>query len=118
MPKAVLIALIRMILSAVWPRSPRNHSPQNARKMQNRLAQREFRARRLEHIKELEARVEFLSKPQSEQTEILVAIIHGEFGLTSDLRSTCGIASPPELRGECPISLGLPYADAEVHITH
>lgn len=58
----------------------RNHgnSPQNARKMQNRLAQREFRARRLEHIKELEARVEFLSKPQSEQTEILVAIIHGE----------------------------------------
>ena len=53
-------------------------SPQNARKMQNRLAQREFRARRLEHIKELEARVEFLSKPQSEQTEILVAIIHGK----------------------------------------
>lgn len=46
--------------------------------MQNRLAQREFRARRLEHIKELEARVEFLSKPQSEQTEILVAIIHGK----------------------------------------
>lgn len=47
--------------------------------MQNRLAQREFRARRLEHIKELEARVDFLSRPQSEQTEILVAIIGGEF---------------------------------------
>ena len=52
-------------------------SPASARKLQNRTAQREFRQRKLQYVKDLEARVEFLSSPRDDQLEILKALLHG-----------------------------------------
>lgn len=45
--------------------------------MQNRLAQREFRQRKQAHVKELEARVEFLSSSKDSQIEQIRAALQG-----------------------------------------
>lgn len=48
------------------------------RKIQNRVAQREFRQRKLQYVKDLEARVEFLSGSRDTQLEALKAMLRGK----------------------------------------
>ena len=42
------------------------------------MAQREFRQRKLQYVKELESRVEFLSSSKDDQLEALKAMLRGE----------------------------------------
>lgn len=54
-----------------------SNSVASARKLQNRVAQREFRQRKLQYVKDLEARVEFLSSSKDDQLEALKALLRG-----------------------------------------
>lgn len=50
----------------------------SARRTQNRLAQREFRQRKLAYVKELEAKVEFLGTSTNDQLETLKFLVKGQ----------------------------------------
>ncbi|KAK9895686.1 hypothetical protein P389DRAFT_67759 [Cystobasidium minutum MCA 4210] len=58
----------------------------SARKLQNRVAQREFRQRKLQYVKDLEARVEFLSSSKDDQLEALKAMLRGLLDENKQLR--------------------------------
>lgn len=70
-----------------------NRMSSSARKMQNRLAQREFRQRKLAYVKELEAKVEFFSTSSDEQLETMRYILKGERFRQECLLTEEGIAT-------------------------
>jgi len=67
--------------------SPNSTSSQAARRDQNRIAQREFRLRKQQRIRELEARVELLSGNQDESFNYMRAIVKDLIQENGSLRS-------------------------------
>jgi hypothetical protein len=63
------------------------HRAQQLRKIQNRIAQREFRHRKQQYVKDLEARVELLSSSHDEQVEQLRGALFALINENKSLRS-------------------------------
>lgn len=69
------------------PMQEEGNDTASARKLQNRVAQREFRQRKLQYVKDLEARVEFLSSSKDDQLEALKAMLRGLLDENKQLRT-------------------------------
>nr|XP_018264594.1 uncharacterized protein I303_02766 [Kwoniella dejecticola CBS 10117]OBR86752.1 hypothetical protein I303_02766 [Kwoniella dejecticola CBS 10117] len=62
------------------------HSSSQVRKAQNRIAQREFRLRKQQYIRDLEARVEVLSGDKEERIELMTLLVRNLLKENKDLR--------------------------------
>jgi hypothetical protein len=64
----------------------KDKSATQARKAQNRIAQREFRQRKQQYIRDLEARVEVLSGDKEERIELVMLLVKNLLKENKELR--------------------------------